>query len=464
MRYYNSNASGLWLVTPSVVLSLLGAASAVLAAFAVFVRWTIRTVCGILHIDINNISSLMLYIAVGLCVLSVGLFTAAIIVNCLRTDSDRIRYFVRRKLYLPKFGNPLGLRDGEKLPKVICRANPDGSYTLDIYVITSAVNSKTVEKAVPDISSGITDKFSDYAVTACTADAADNFVSLRLDNVAADRSITANCVENLLSDSRTKLTVQQKTEIDLTTSGSMLVAGKTRSGKTTGIISLLLQVLARGRDAFGSSVVIIDPKQAELSRLPHTVTLDADGGAREILQKIKDFATSISVRQKVLNDLSEERGDAIHWWEADMNISLLFIDEYLALRTIFPKKADKNEANYSLDEFDYLLRRIVTMGASAGAYVILSTAEASVESGGLPAVIRSAMSTKILFRPTLPEARLMWDSQRLEALSVRNFKPGDAWFSSTDGVHDDVSFVHFPHMEFRVYERLGTLLKAYYGD
>lgn len=49
-----------------------------------------------------------------------------------------------------------------------------------------------------------------------------------------------------------KLTVQSGTEIDLTTSGSMLAAGKTRSGKTTGIIALLLQALLQGRDKYGS--------------------------------------------------------------------------------------------------------------------------------------------------------------------------------------------------------------------
>lgn len=68
----------------------------------------------------------------------------------------------------------------------------------------------------------------------------------------------------------TALAVRKETFIDLKTSGSMLVAGKTRSGKTAAIIRLLLQVLLAGQDEYGSEVVIIDPKQAELSRLLHT--------------------------------------------------------------------------------------------------------------------------------------------------------------------------------------------------
>ena len=144
-----------------------------------------------------------------------------------------------------------------------------------------------------------------------------------------------------------------------------------------------------------------------------------------------------------------------------MHVSLLFIDEFVACRTLFPKRAEKDDPEYCLAEFDGLLKRVVTMGASAGCYVIISIAEASVEEGGLPAMLRSAMSTKILFRPTLPEARLLWSSDKLETMLERTYGPGDAWFSSTDGVHDEVSLVRFPRMDFPVYKELGRLLQAY---
>ena len=80
----------------------------------------------------------------------------------------------------------------------------------------------------------------------------------------------------------------------------MLVAGKTRSGKTTGIIALLLQALLAGPDDHSSRVTIIDPKRAELSQLPHVVTLDADGGGRAVLDALRDFADSVTERQAYL--------------------------------------------------------------------------------------------------------------------------------------------------------------------
>ena len=110
-----------------------------------------------------------------------------------------------------------------------------------------------------------------------------------------------------------------------------------------------------------------------------------------------------------------------------------------------------------------MTKRIVTTGASAGCYIIISIAEASVQEGGLPAMLRSAMSTKVLFRPTRSEGLLMWDAEKLDNFtSDRVYGPGDAWFSSTDGVHDAVSYVHFPRMEFPVYKELGQLLQNYY--
>ena len=72
-----------------------------------------------------------------------------------------------------------------------------------------------------------------------------------------------------------------------------------------------------------------------------------------------------------------------------MHPSFLFIDEYVALRTVFPPKAAK-DSDYCVNTFDSVIKRIVTMGASAGCYVIISIAEASVQEGGLPAMLRSA--------------------------------------------------------------------------
>lgn len=377
-------------------------------------------------------------------------------------DRAKIRYKVRRALWHPAHGNPLHLKEGELLPAIKCKEAHTGVY--DLTVTAGAVTVETIAGAASAISSAINGQYIRYAVTQTDTGVAFDRVTFRLDDVMMDHSLTFRNAEEMRPQGPTKLQVQDGTEIDLTTSGSILCAGKTRSGKTTGIIALLLQALQCGRDVYGSECIIIDPKQAELSRLPHVVTLDADGEARDILQALKSFASSITLRQKTLNDLSEQKGDAVKWWDAGMHPSFLFLDEYVSLKSIFPAKPAKDDPDYCLATFDGLLRRIVTMGASAGCYIIISIAEASVQEGGLPSMLRSAMSTRILFRPTRAEGLLLWDRVKIDPLPERTYGPGDAWFSSTDGVHDSVNFVHFPKMNFPVYRELGRLLSLYYKD
>ncbi len=65
---------------------------------------------------------------------------------------------------------------------------------------------------------------------------------------------------------------------------------------------------------------------------------------------------------------------------------------------------------------------------------------------------------------TQPEGRLIWDKEKLETFPEgRVYGPGDAWFSSTDGVHDTVTFAHFPHLNFPAYRALGRLMRSYHS-
>lgn len=400
--------------------------------------------------------------AVGLCV-GIASLIAAVAVHFWMPDRAKIRHKVQRALCSPRYGNPLHLQEGELLPDVACK-NTLRSDVYDLTISAGAVTVETIAEAASAISSALNGKYIRYAVTQTDTGVAYDRVTFRVEDVLVDRSLTYAAVEEMRPASPTRLRVQSGAEIDLTTSGSMLVAGKTRSGKTTGIIALLLQVLLAGRDDYDSEVIIIDPKSAELSRLPHVVTLDEAGTATAILDAIKRFSETITRRQRVLNGLSESTGDVVKWWDAGMHPSFLFIDEYVSLRAILPSKARKDDPGYCLATFDSLIKRIVTMGASAGCYMIISIAEASVQEGGLPAMLRSAMSTRILFRPTRPEGLLLWDKVKLDPLPERIYGPGDAWFSSTDGLHDNVSYVHFPRMDFPVYRALGQLLTEYYRD
>ena len=460
MRTYHHEVGPLAYASPGVKLLLLGFLALLVAGVLALGCRGLASAAGVPLV--GAVGRMMgRAAAAGLCVGIVAVI-AAVVVHILAPDRAKIRHKVRRALCHPARGNPLHMKDGELLPAVKCKDIGNGVYELTI--VAKSCTVETITDAASAISTAINGRYVRYAVTQTDTGVAYDQVTFRIEDVMLDRSLTFETVEDMRPVSPTRLRVQDGTEIDLTTSGSMLVAGKTRSGKTTGIIALLLQVLLAGRDEHGSEVTIIDPKQAELSRLPYVVTLDTDGEARDILQALKRFALSITLRQKTLNNLSEQTGDAVKWWDAGMHPSFLFLDEYVSLRAILPAKASKDAPDYCLATFDSYIKRIVTMGASAGCYVIISIAEASVQEGGLPAMLRSAMSTRILFRPTRPEGLLIWDKSKLDTMPERVYGPGDAWFSSTDGEHDAVSYVHFPIMEFAVYRELGRLLSLYYKN
>lgn len=457
---YKENASRLRFALPSTKLLVLGS----LALIVGMILWlgSLRLAAANYVPILGAFIRFVYHVATILLATGITLLITAVAYYVLLPDCAKIRHKVRRALCHPSCGNPLHLRGGEKLPAVNCIEVGKGIYALTIK--GGAVTVEAIADTASAISSALDGRYAQYAITQTDTGVAFDRVTFRLENVMLDRSLTFATVEEMRPADPSKLRVQDGAEIDLTTSGSMLVAGKTRSGKTTGIIALLLQALQCGRDDYNSEIIIIDPKQAELSRLPHVVTLDEDGEARGVLETLQQFAASIVNRQSILNGLSEKQGDAVKWWSAGMHPSFLFIDEYVSLRAILPSKAPKDDPDYCLATFDRLIKRIVTMGASAGCYVIISIAEASVQEGGLPAMLRSAMSTRILFRPTRSEGLLMWDTVKIDPLPERVYGPGDAWFSSTDGVHDAVSCVHFPRMDFPIYKELGRLLSEYYDN
>lgn len=454
MKYYNSAAPVLRYVSPAVQCGIYGAIMMALGMACCHASQPL---------SMRGWSGMATPIMWGGAMLVlVGFFVAGMgfAGYLCQTDCDKVRFMIRKALFAPQHGNPFHLRDGELLPRVTCKRTSNGQYACVIWA-NASVTVETITNAASSISSALSGRYANFAITQTEIDIAFNTVTFIIEDVTSDRSITYSTAAQMVPENATSIRVDSVTSIDLSTSGSMLVAGKTRSGKTTGVIALLLQVLLAGPDEYRSSVIIIDPKQAELSRLPYTVTLDGDGEARSILNALRQFLDAIVYRQSILNQLSEQTGDAVKWWDAEMHPSFIFIDEYVALRSIYPKKAVK-DSDYCLDTFDAIIKRIVTTGASAGCYAIISIAEASVQEGGLPAMLRAAMSTRILFKPTLAEGRLIWDSVKLENFNDnRVYGPGDCWFSSTDGIHDAVSMVHFPRMDFPIYRSLGQALTDY---
>ena len=465
LPYYNSKANKFRYASPAAIAVVAGLALLILSALVLMLKCLLVIMAGAAPLDSVDVSAAaIIMLEVGASTAGLGLvFTILGLVFCFcMSKTERIYFQSRRALFASRFGNPLNLKDGERLPKLVtARAAKNGRFLLRVYA--SCVTVDELSRVATAISSGLKGKLKNYAVVGVEPSVAAGYVDFYIEDVAIDHQIIVCDINQLRPSDSKKLIVQQNVELDLQYAGSMLVVGRTRSGKTSAVMSLLMGVLLQGRDNYGSQIVIVDPKSAELSRASkHVLTLDDDGGARAILAAVKEFDVTIRKRQAVLNDASEKSGNAEKWFDIGMKPSYLFLDEWVSLLSAYPKKPSKNEPDYSLDAFMAVIRRIITMGASAGCFCIISLPEASVQEGGIPAMLRSAMGTRILFKPTLDEGRLVWDVEKLKALPERTYTAGQAWLSSADGVLDSPQVVHFPRLDLPEYSELGRLLDKYY--
>lgn len=394
------------------------------------------------------------------------IFTIAVVEYVTRTDTRAIRYLIIRRLCAYKMGNPLGLKDGEIEPKIAVIKTGQG-YNVRIESVASKFEA--VSKLESAISDALRGKYGDYAVVAKSEDIAGRYVDYCVENVVArlNNQSVYRLVDDIPSGGAGRLSICDGVGIDYSRvlNSSALVVGGTRSGKTTAIVSVfLLPVLKGGPDKYGSRIVIIDPKSAELSQCEHVLSPDINGNVEHILEAIRDFNQTRIKRQQYINDLGRQRGKAVKWFDADMKPCLLFIDEWVSLQDLLPKKGTKENPDYCLSEFQGLIRQIATQGASAGCFLIISTAQASVGVGGLESVVNNACGIRIMFKPKKDEASFVWSSKQLETMKEWDFSAGDAWFSADDGIHNQVSFVKFPRLDdgFDEYKALSDLLKVYY--
>lgn len=268
MLYFSKDAPRLAFAAPSVQLAALGVALFLSGLGARRLALALESIPPNLLDDPGTLTeSSSAFRSVGAALLASAFLATvlALIIRWKTTDAQRMRIMVRRGLFDYSMGNPLHLKEGERLPPVRCRETELGSYEMVVGIAASRVED--VSNVSSSISASLSGRFESFAVTQTDIDVAFNSVTFTVEDVTIDRSLYCDSVEDLRSGRPHILAVQRGASIDLSTSGSMLVAGKTRSGKTTGIIALLLQALLAGSDDHGSRVTII-AVQADAPRGP----------------------------------------------------------------------------------------------------------------------------------------------------------------------------------------------------
>lgn len=464
MRWSEKAVVKYWSPTPKIIL--LGVAALLIAGLVKISEFIANTFAKTLKygtiFDFSTIFFSFLF-------LSVVFAIVALAEKRMRRDDREIKYIVRRRLCAFAHGNPLHLREGEIEPKVIVkRIDRDG---FRIRVECASAKFEDVAKLDSAISDSLRVKYGDYAVTSQVEDVAGRYVDYFIENVVAEyqKQSIYNSINDVPAEDVTRLHIRDDVFIDYSKvlNASTLMCGGTRSGKSTAAIStFLLPVLKHGPDNYGSKVIVVDPKSAELSQCSHVLSPDINGDVEHILAAIRDFNQTRIQRQKIINEEGRKRGKAVKWFQIGMHPCLLFLDEWISLVDLFPRKASKEKPDYSVGAFQNLIKMIATQGASAGCFLVISTGQASVGVGGLDSVVNNACGIRILFKPKRNDAAFIWDSKQIEAMREWDFSPGDAWYSIDDGVHNHVGFIKFPRLSdsFDEYGALSELMEKYYGD
>lgn len=463
MRKYNANNSRWFFYSPAMKLTIISVLMALLSIGFKSIEALARQATTLIG-DTPAFGFVMNACKAGetlSIVTAIILILSGIVYQYREPTRHRIKRSVCRRLFDPRQGNPLKLKKGTILPKIRVSGSPDITNEYLLKISTESISPDTLIDLPKIISSALTKQLEKYAVTVLEQDIAANYVQYVISDVKKSKKLVlSDKTQVRLTNYR--LQIQQNYFLDFRTAGSILLAAKTRAGKTTAAIYILSAILKNKPDRYGSQVVIIDPKKAELSVLPQVLAPTDNGDVHEILSAVKAFDGLRIERQKILNNISAKTGQASKWHDMGMQTSIIFIDEWVSLVGLIPTKALKNDPEYCLDAFMKHIKNIVTMGASAGCFVMISTAQASVGEANIPSMIRNAMKTKILLLPTKEEGAFLWDSQLLDALPDRAYKAGDAWMSIDDGVHNRPSFVQFPDLRFEEYMMLNDELHAYY--
>lgn len=459
--WQNKNCLRYYSITPKLLLS--GGALLSISMLIWLVDYTVNKLLKTLNLGyyVNLDKYVYITLAMGVIIIII-----AVVEKITRSDARNIKYIVRNRLCSFKKGNPLKLHEGELEP-IISVKNHNNGFRIRIESQASRFeNISNLESVISDCLRG---RYCNYAVIAKEEDISGIYVDYYIVNVKVDfekQDVYRSKLDIPYKDI-TRLYIREDKYIDYTKvlNGSTLVVGGTRSGKTTGIISVfLLQTLKKKPDEYWSKVVIVDPKSAELSQCPHVLSPDLLGGVEHILEAVIDFNKTRIKRQDVINKKGRENGKVAKWFELGMKPCILFLDEWVSLVDLFPKKATKDKPLYCATEFISIIRQIATQGASAGCFLIISTAQASVGVGSLDSVINNACGIRIMFKPSREEARFVWDSKKTEVLKEWAFNPGDAWLTIDDGMNNNVAFVKFPYLDdgFDEYKILSDLLRRYY--
>lgn len=240
-----------------------------------------------------------------------------------------------------------------------------------------------LDRLAEDVSGSFRGRLANYAVTSSRIATNGNEFILTIEDVGSDRTWRPATLEEMKQPTHV-LRLQKDLTINLADSPHLIYYGKSGSGKSTSLISVLIQALMWA----GSQIYIADPKR-EFSALSDFYPADRLAvEADEVIAMLDRVCEIVRDRQKVVSDGVRKRQKmGLRAYDLGLSPVVVMIDEVSALMASMDNKQKK--------EFLGLLTQIVMKGRSVSCFLILGNQSALADKG-ITTDIRGQIATKIV--------------------------------------------------------------------
>lgn len=249
-----------------------------------------------------------------------------------------------------------------------------------------------IDKVEENINSSFRGKFEPYAVTTKIQRDDGTGFEFVLEDVGTDKTFCPKTVQDL-RQKQYFVTLQKGLTINLSKYPHLVVWGKTGSGKTTVLLSIIAQCLSNG-----TNLLFIDGKTefSSFSAFYPSEKIATDN--EHVLKLLKGVAETITQRQRIVADeVKRRRKLGLTGFDVGLKPVVVIADEINSIIVSMNSKQKKELISY--------LTQITQKGRSVSVFLVLATQSPATDV--LPSGIRNQFSTRILLSSATGDVQRM---------------------------------------------------------